>query len=238
MSGLASYWTNGFVQAAFWSALTIGFYLVSKEFYRRWPHWWVSPLVATPALLIMAASILHTSYPDYIRGTHWLVALLGPTTVAFAIPIYEQRASIRAHWPILMIGVVAGSGSAMLSAWALAAALGLDRTLELSLLPRSVSTPFAMAVSGDIGGLPDLTALFVLITGVFGATAGEILLAKLPIRSALARGALLGTGAHGAGTAKAHEIGREEGSIAGLVMVLMGLCNVLTAPILAYCLNP
>ncbi len=238
MSMLAPVWTNGFAQALFWSVLTIGFYLAAKRLYRRWTYWWISPLVLAPALLIAAVSIMHTGYPDYIRGTSWLVALLGPATVAFAVPIYEQRALIKSYWPILMIGVVAGSVTAMLTAWALANALGLDRTLELSLLPRSISTPFAMAVSGDIGGLPDLTALFVLITGVFGAAAGEVLLAKLPIRSTLARGALFGTGAHAAGTAKAHEIGREEGSIAGLVMVLMGLCNVLAAPVLAYCLNP
>ncbi len=87
MIGLMSFWANSFVQAAFWSALTIGFYLISKKFYRRWPRWWISPLIIAPALLIMAVSIMHTSYPDYIRGTHWLVALLGPATLAFAITL-------------------------------------------------------------------------------------------------------------------------------------------------------
>ena len=92
-------------------------------------------------------------------------------------------------------------------------------------------------VSGDIGGLPDLTAVFVVATGILGAALGEILLARLPLRSTLARGALLGMGAHGAGTAKAYEIGAEEGSIAGLVMVLVGVFNVLLAPAVAYCLR-
>ncbi|MEJ2654097.1 MAG: LrgB family protein [Acidihalobacter sp.] len=221
----------------FWSAATIGFYLIAKRVYRAWPRWWLSPLAVAPALLIIAALSLHATYASYISGTHWLIALLGPATVAFAIPIYQQRVLIRRHWPELAIGMIAGSGTAMFSAWLLASALGLDSSLRLSLLPRSMSTPFAMVVSGDIGGVPNLTAVFVILTGVMGAALGELLLSRLPLRSSLARGALLGMGAQGAGTAKAHEIGHEEGSIAGLVMVLVGLCNVFAAPLLAYFLR-
>jgi predicted murein hydrolase (TIGR00659 family) len=237
MAQAIPFWNDPATQAVFWSLATIALYLAAKSLYRRWPRWWLTPLAVAPALLIVAASFLHTGYPDYIRGTRWLVALLGPVTVAFAVPIYEQRALIRRHWPVLVAGILAGSTTAMLSAWALASLLGLHGTLLLSLLPRSMSTPFAMTVSGDLGGMPDLTAVFVAFTGVLGAALGEIMLARLPIRSTLARGALLGMGAHGAGTAKAHEIGSEEGSIAGLVMVLVGLFNVLAAPVLAYCLQ-
>ena len=230
-------WIDPAVQTVFWSMATIGLYLAAKAFYRRWPFWWATPLVMTPALLIILVLAFHISYPAYIRDTGWLVSLLGPATVAFAIPIYQQRHVIRRHWPVLVIGVLMGSTTAMVSAWALASAFGLHGALRLSLLPRSMSTPFAMAVSGDIGGVPDLTAFFVIVTAVFGAAIGETLLARLHIRSKLARGALLGMGAHAAGTAKAYEIGAEEGSIAGLVMILVGVVNVLAAPLLAYCLK-
>jgi len=224
-------------QALFWSAATIGLYLLAKRLYRRWRRWWLMPLALTPALLLVAVLALHVSYRDYIRGTGWMVALLGPAMVAFAVPIYEQRALIRRHWPVLAAGMVAGSATAMLTGWALATLLGLDGALRLSLLPRSISTPFAMTVSGDIGGIPDLTAVFVVVTGVLGAVLGDVMLGWLPTRSALARGALFGIGAHGAGTARAHEIGQEEGSVAGLVMVLVGLANVLAAPLLAHWLR-
>ena len=149
------------LQALFWSLLTIGLYVLGKRIYRRRPSWWASPLVVAPLLLIVAALALHVSYREYIRGTHWLLALLAPATVAFAIPIYEQRALIRRHWPLLILGVLVGSVTAMLSSWGLASLLGLDGTLRLSLLPRSVTTPFAVIVSGDIGGAPALTAVFV-----------------------------------------------------------------------------
>lgn len=220
-----------------WSAATIALYFLAKCVFRRWPRWYLSPLTTTPLLLGLIALAAHTSYRDYIGRTHWLVALLGPVTVAFAVPIWEERATIRRHWPVLLGGVLAGSGTAMLSAWVLASLLGIDGTLRLSLLPRSMSTPFAMTVSGDIGGVPDLTAVFVVVTGVAGAALGEALLRILPLRSVLARGTLFGMGAHGAGVAKAHQIGREEGSIAGLVMVLVGLVNVLAAPLLALALR-
>jgi putative effector of murein hydrolase len=198
--------------------------------------WWLTPLAVTPLLLMALLIGMNENYRSYFGATHWLVALLGPATVAFAIPIYQQRATIRRYWPVLLVGVVMGSSSAMLSAWGLAHLLGLNDAISLSLMPRSMSTPFAMTVSGDIGGTPDLTAIFVVITGVFGAALGELMLNWLPLRSTLARGALFGMGAHGAGVAKAHQIGREEGSIAGLVMVLVGLVNVLAAPFIAHLL--
>jgi predicted murein hydrolase (TIGR00659 family) len=237
MSRLVAAWSSPAVLAVLWSAATILLYLLAKVVYRRWPRWWTTPLAVTPPLLIGITIAFHTSYHDYISGTRWLVTLLGPATVAFAIPIYEQRALIRRHWPVLIAGALVGGSTAMVSAWVFASLLGLDGSLRLSLLPRSVSTPFAMTISGDIGGTPDLTAVFVVFTGVFGAALGEVMLNWLPLRSVLARGALFGMGAHGAGVAKAHQIGREEGSIAGLVMVLVGLINVLAAPLIAHVLR-
>ena len=229
---IVALWREPLVQAAVWSLATILLYLLAKRVHRRWPRWWLMPLAVAPALLMIAALALNVSYRDYIRGTHWLVALLGPATVAFAVPIYEQRALIRRRWPLLLAGMIAGSLTAVATSWALAYLLGIDGELRLSLLPRSISTPFAMEISGEIGGIPDLTAVFVVLTGIIGAAVGDVVLARLPLRSALAKGALLGVGAHGAGTARAHQIGREEGAIAGLVMVLVGLMNVALAPLI------
>jgi len=225
------------LQTVFWSALTVAFYMLAKRIYRRFPRTWTSPLLVTPAALIAVALSLHTGYAEYIRSTHWLMLMLGPATVAFAIPIYEQRGLIRRVWPVLTFGVAAGSLTAIVCAYGMARLFDLNDVLRLSLLPRSISTPFAMTISGDIGGVPDLTALFVVVTGVTGAAVGDILLKVLPVHTALARGALFGMGAHGAGVARASQIGAEEGSIAGLVMVLVGLVNVLAAPLLAIVLR-
>lgn len=236
MSNVSIY-SNPVVQTVFWSLVTILFYLVAKAFYRRFSFWWLTPLAVTPLLLMIVVVSLNGDYAQYIGATHWLVAVLGPVTVAFAIPIWQQREIIAKNWLILAVGITVGSLTSMVSAWGLASLLQLDSTLRLSLMPRSISTPFAMTVSGDIGGVPDLTAIFVVLTGVFGAALGEFIIKYMPLHSSLARGALLGMGAHGAGVAKAHKIGQEEGSIAGLVMVMVGIVNVVLAPVLGWLLR-
>jgi putative effector of murein hydrolase len=172
-----------------------------------------------------------------LRGTGWLLALLGPATVAFALPIYQQRQFIRRHWPVLAIGVVAGSATAIVSSWYLAQIVSLTPALERSLVPHSITTPFAMTVSAGLGGIPQLTAVSTAVTGLVGAIIGDLLLKYLPLRSTFARGALFGMGAHGVGVAKAYELGREEGSVAGLVMILAGLGNVAAAPLVANLLS-
>ena len=237
MTSPSPLFANPLLHALFWSAVTIAFYLLAKRLYRRWPRTWLMPLAVAPVLVGGVVLGLHASYRDYISGTHWLVLLLGPATVAFAVPIYEQRALIRRQWPVLLAGMLAGTAASVLSSWGLATLFGLDGTLRLSLLPRSITTPFAMEVSSDIGGSPDLTAIFVVVTGIVGAVVGDVLLARVRFRSALARGALFGVAAHGAGTARAHQIGESEGAIAGLAMVLVGLLNVLAAPLVALLLR-
>ncbi|MED5090200.1 LrgB family protein, partial [Pseudomonas aeruginosa] len=162
-------------QALFWLAATVGGYLLSRQLYRRVKWYWLSPIVFVPVLLYALAIPTHTRYADYARDTNWLVALLGPATVAFAIPIWQQRELLMRHWPALLAGMFAGTAVAIGSSWALAQALALDGQVTLSLLPRSITTPFAMEMSHDLGGVPELTAAFVMITGVFGVDLGAAL---------------------------------------------------------------
>jgi predicted murein hydrolase (TIGR00659 family) len=230
-------WGDPVVDLIFWPLATIALYAVARLINRRWRRWWTGPLLLTPVAILLLMALLKADYRAYMSGTHWLLLMLGPATVAFAIPIYEQRRTIRRHWPVLIVGVLAGSTIAMGSAWGLAHLLGVPDEVGRSLMPRSTTTPFAMAVSDEIGGIPDLTAVFVILPGVCGAAMGEVMLKWLPLRSALARGALYGMGAHGAGVAAANQIGREEGSIAGLVMILAGLMNLVAAPVILLALN-
>lgn len=228
----ASLWADPRLQVVVWSAATVGVYFAAKAIHQRLHRWWSMPLLITSAVLCAALLLLHVPYDEYSDATRWLPALLGPVTVSFAVPIYQHRSLIRRQWRVLLLVMVAGSLTAVASGWVLASALGVDGELRLSLLPRSISAPFAMSVSDDIGGIPELTGVFVALTGLAGAVIGELMLLFLPLRSALARGTLLGMGAHGAGTARAYEVGPQEGSIAGLTMVLVGLLNVVIAPLL------
>lgn len=222
------------IQILLWSCLTIGLYVIVKNLYRLRPSLYFMPLILTPILIACILIWQNISYQSYFEGTKWLVWLLGPATVSFAIPIYEQRQIIKQYWPVLLVGIIIGSITAISSTWALATIFELDKGILLSLLPRSISTPFAMEVARKIGGTPELTAVFVIVTGILGAMIGDFMLIRIKFHSALAKGALFGLGAHAAGTAQAHKIGETEGAIAGLVMILVGLLNVLLLPILFY----
>lgn len=219
-------------ETVFWCLGTLGVYLLARRFHRRFRQWWSSPLLITWSLCGLAIVALRASYADYLKGTHWLVWLLGPATVAFSIPIYRQREIIRQHWPLIGIGVIAGSALAIASSWWLASLFHFSPELRASLLPRSITTPLAMDVSLRLGGIPEITAVFTALTGLFGAAIGEILLNCLPVRSVFARGALFGMGAHGAGVAKAAELGAEEGVVASLIMIFSGLFTVLVAALI------
>ncbi|WP_342210845.1 LrgB family protein [Lampropedia puyangensis] len=214
-----------------WSALTLAVYAVARHFYLKTKRWYCSPLLLAPVVLMVVMLGLHVSYRQYIQGTHWLMLMLGPVTVAFAVPIYEHRALLRQYWPVMVLGAFVGSVVSLLSAWLLARELNLSAALQLSLMPRSVTTPFAVTVSDKLGGLPDLTSAFVIVTGLCGAALGNGLLRYLHVHSGVARGALFGMGAHGAGVAKAQELGQEEGTVAGLVMILAGLMNLALLPL-------
>ncbi|MFC7418276.1 LrgB family protein [Iodobacter arcticus] len=212
--------------------LTISAYALAKFLYARHQRWWLAPLVLTPVLLVAFMLLTHTPYETYYSDTRWLLWLLGPATVAFAVPLYEYRALMVKHWLALSAGVIAGCITALLSCVLLAKLFHLSPELTRSLLPRSISTPFALAVSDTWGGSHELTALFVVITGLMGMLFGELMLVLLPLRSRLARGALFGAAAHAVGTAKAREIGNEEGVVACITMMVSGVVMVLIAPLL------
>lgn len=212
--------------------LTVVLYFASKWLYARFPKPWLTPLLTVPVVLAAIVLVLHIPYPVYFRDTRWLMWLLGPATVAFAVPIYEYRDLLKRHWISLAVGVTVGIVVAVGGSLTLAKLLHLSPELQRSLMTRSVSTPFALAVSDKIHAPKDLTALFVIATGVCGMLFGELVLALVPLRTRLARGALFGAAAHGVGTAKARELGSEEGVVASLTMMIAGVTMVLLVPLL------
>jgi predicted murein hydrolase (TIGR00659 family) len=219
--------SSALAQAAFWCLATLAGYALCNAIYRRHRHTWLSPVLLAPVLLIGLTLLLRTPYSSYLSGTGWLLTMLGPATAAMALPIYRERVLIRRCWPLLLVTIVIGSVTAVLGAWLLASLLQIDGAVARSLIPRSITTPFAMELSARIGGIPALTAVLVIITGLFGALVGERLLAWLPAEARLARGCAYGMAAHGVGVARAYELDPRIGAIAGLTMIIAGVGNVL-----------
>ena len=213
-------------------AVTVGCYAVNKRLYRACPTPLLMPIVATPLVLIALLLFTHVSYPQYIAQTRWLAWLLGPTTVAFALPLYEHRALLQKHALSIGTGVVVASVVSISTTVWLANWLGLNEALQKGLAVRSITTPFALEAERALGGPTDLAALFVVMTGITGMLLGEVLLRVLPhVRSKLATGAILGGAAHGTGVAKARQFGDVQAVVASLVMMIAGAVNVLAAPL-------
>lgn len=214
--------------------LTLLFYYASKWLYSKKRTLLLMPLLLAPALLVAMVLLLHISYRDYMAESHWLLWLLGPATVAFAVPIYENREIIRRHWLTLSLGVAVSIVVAVCSTVLLARLFALPELLQRSMAMRSITTPFAVEATKAVGGQADLTALFVVLTGVIGMAIGESVLALFTIRSRMGRGAGLGASAHGAGTARAYQMGNAEGVISSMVMMIAGMVTVLLAPCLGH----
>lgn len=211
--------------------VTLALYFANKRLYRRFHRLPLMPLVFTPILLVLILVFGHISYQNYMGEAHWLLWLLGPATIAFAVPVYDNLAVIKRHWMSLTAGVTTAVVVAVTSSVWMARLFTLPDEIQRSLAVRSITTPFALAAAKPIGGQPELVALFVVITGVFGMAVGDALFMRLAIREGMAKGAGFGAASHGAGTARSYELGPQEGVVASLVMMLSGVVMVLAAPL-------
>lgn len=214
--------------------VTICIYYLNKRLYARWRTLLLMPLVMTPLVLVAMIVITHITWQDYIADNHWLLWLLGPATLAFAVPVYENIEIIKRHWLSLSAGVITATLVSVVSSVWLARLLMLPESIQRSLAVRSITTPFALAAAKPVGGQPDLVALFVVITGVFGMAVGDLLFLRIAIKQGVAKGAGFGAASHGAGTARAYQIGQQEGVVSSLVMMLAGVVTVLLAPLISH----
>ncbi|MGM0714763.1 LrgB family protein [Brevibacillus parabrevis] len=211
--------------------LTIVIYLTAKRLYRYRPIMLFSPILFTPLLLVVLLLCAQIPYADYNEGGKWLAYMLQPATIAFAVPLYKHYPLLKKHAAQIMISVVSGSAVAVISSAVLALLLHTDQQVLYSLLPRSITTPIAMNVSQMIGGVPSITAVLVLMTGVLGSIIGPYIISYLRISDDIARGVLLGTSAHGAGTSKAFEISPISGTVSSISMIVAALVTQLVAMI-------
>lgn len=220
------------IHALLYIVATLTIYAISKKIYQRYPKVYLSPLLITPVMLILILMTRGISFEDYNTGGQWLSKMLQPATIAFAIPLYKYYDVLKKHAVVILVSVLTGSITAIVSSALIAELLKLDASMVNSLIPRSVTTPIAMNISQIIGGVPNITAVFVIITGLLGTMLGPMIVKWFRIESEVARGVLLGTGAHGTGTSKAFEFSSLTGTISSISMIVSALLTLGIAPIL------
>ncbi len=191
------------------------------------------------AILILVTILLATgaSYGTYFEGAQFVHFLLGPATVALAVPLYRQFDRVRHSGPAILVSLLAGSVTAIVSATLITWLLGAPQNVVASIAPKSATTPIAMGISEQIGGLPSLTAVLVILTGILGAMFGTAILERIGVRDPNAQGFALGLTSHGIGTARALQVGEVAGAFSALAMGLNGLATSLLAPLLVHLLG-
>lgn len=222
-----------------WLCATLLVYAFGMWLYRKSGYKTIfTPLLTAIIILVFFLWLTDTDYQTYLKGGTHINFLLGPATVALAVPLYEQRLRLAKLWIPLTCGLIAGGTVAIVSAVLIAGALGASPAIMVSLAPKSVTVPIAMGISEHLGGIPELTAALVVITGVVGALMCRPLFALLGEKDDATRGFSIGLAAHGVGTATAFQMNRDTGGFAGLSMGLTGLFTAFAAPaILPYLLE-
>lgn len=191
-----------------------------------------NPVAIAVAIIVALLTLTGTPYATYFEGAQFVHFLLGPATVALAVPLYAQLPRLKRMLGPALIALLAGSITAILSAIAIGWALGGSRETLLSLAPKSVTTPIAMGIAEKIGGLPSLTAVLVVTTGILGAVMARALFNALGCHDHAIRGFAVGVAAHGIGTARAFQVSETAGAFAALAMGLNGLATALLLPLL------
>lgn len=206
-------------QGAFWLYRRAGF------------HPLANPVLLAVAALVLLLHLTDTPYPTYFDGAQFVHFLLGPATVALAIPLYAQLPRLRAMAVPLLAALAIGSITAMLTAVLIGKLLGASEASLLSLAPKSVTTPIAMGIAERIGGLPSLTAVLVIATGILGAVSAKYVYQVLGITDHAVRGFAIGVASHGIGTARAFQVSEQAGAFSGLAMGLNALMTALLVPL-------
>lgn len=195
---------------------------------------WVNPVLIAVALIAGALLATGTGYKEYFEGAQFVHFLLGPATVALAVPLFRHLRAVRKSFVAVAVSLVVGGAVAAASAVGLAWLFGAGRDTLLALAPKSVTAPIAMGIAERIGGEPSLTAVLVILTGMVGAVAATALLNALRVKDWRARGFAVGLAAHGIGTARALQVHPLAGAFAGLAMGLNGVMTAACLPLLYF----
>lgn len=215
----------------FFVALTLGVYQLAVAAYDKTRWIILQPLLISMVVLISVLLALDIDYAEYKQGTQLLTMILGPATVALAVPLYlNVRRERQVLWPTLLTLFIGGLFATVLGV-ALAWFLGAEPMILKTIAPKSVTSPIAMLVAEEIGGSASLAAVFVMITGILGAMFGVELLRICRITHPAAQGMALGIIAHGIGTARALQESEEMGAFAALAMSTMGVLTAVLMPL-------
>ena len=225
---------NSIHNSLFMMLLTLAAFVLSLYLYKKTKFSILHPLLPSVLLIIAVLNFCDIKYETYKSGTFIIEFMLGPSVVALGLGLYEQRQYIKQNWLSMLTAILVGSIVGVVSVAGIALLMNPSLELTMTLFPKSVTSPIAIDIAKELGGIPSLSAVIVIAVGIFGGLVGPFVLRVLGITSRVAKGLALGTSSHGVGTAVAIEMGAVEGAISGLAIGLMGLATAVVAPIVKW----
>ena len=234
IESLNSLWVYLAQTPLLWLTITLIVYQLAFMLYSRAKNFpLLNPVLIAVIALVGLLKLSNTSYEGYFDGAQFIHFLLGPATVALAIPLYNQFDKLKTIFLPISLSLLVGSSFAIIIAVYTGKLFGLGQESILSLMPKSVTTPIAMGVSEAIGGLPALTAVLVILTGIIGAMSAPLIFKVFKLKDETTQGFAIGMSSHGIGTARAFAISEEAGAFSGLAMALNGAMTALLVPLIA-----
>ncbi|WP_111858506.1 LrgB family protein [Acinetobacter sp. CFCC 10889] len=220
------------IWSIFFLIITIIGYFCAKTFFLKTQKIYFSPIITVPILCIILIYLSNKNFIDYYHYTQFLVWMLAPITISFAVPVFHYREMICKNFKVLILSSCISMSIGMLSSWYLASIFQLDSIVKNSLFARSISIPFALILTEKINASVSLIPLFTVITGLVGMLFGDLILQLCSSgHNKIANGTALGNGAHAMGVARAKQRHAEEGVIASLAMIISGIMMVFIGPI-------
>jgi len=209
----------------------IVFYLIGDLLRRKFRTSLINPLLVSVTLTILMLVCFDIEYASYASGAKYLSYLLTPATVCLAIPLYRQLNVLQHNKAAILAGIVSGAIVSLGCVFVMSLAFGLSHGEYVSLLPKSITTAIGISLSEEFGGNVSLTAVAIIITGIFGNVSGEFILKLFRIKDPVAKGVALGTASHAIGTTKALELGETEGAVSALSIVVAGIITTVCLPV-------
>ena len=212
--------------------LTLVAFEIGVTISKKFRYSFLNPLLIANILIVGFLLLTGISLESYNVGGDYISVLLSPATVVLAVPLYKQISKLKQFWKPILAGIFAGSLTSMACVIVVSRLVGLSETLMLSLLPKSITIPMGSVVSEQIGGIPSVTIISIVITGITGAVAAPAVCRFCHIKHKVAQGIAIGTASHALGTTKAMEMGEVQGAMSSLSIGIAGLFTAIVAPII------
>lgn len=211
--------------------ISIAAYWVGEKIRQKWKLPIFNPLLIATIIVIAVLLLCDIDYETYNQGAQYITFLLTPATICLAVPLYRQIEVLKQNVAAIVISILCGCMAHVLIVLGIAVLFGVEDILTLSILPKSVTTPIALGISNEIGGIQAVTVVGVVVAGILGSVIGPAIFKLIKVKEPVAQGLGLGAPSHAIGTSKALELGEIQGAMSSLAIVVTGILTVIIVPI-------